>query len=105
MKDKQRGRKHRWGKQVDHITGLGRRNYPTEHLEKFMAKVMGTRTGLSIVALPCSSLVGRSRAKIWLYRESCLSSPWLSGCRLWAKHTSFSLKGVGIISTLHLPPV
>lgn len=105
MKDKQRGTRHRWGKQVDHTTGLDRRNYPAEHLEKFMAKVRGTRTGLSIVALPCSSLVGRSQAKIWLHHESCLSSLGLSGCRLWAKHTSFSLKGVGIISTLRLPPV
>lgn len=33
MKDKQRGRRHRWGKQVYHTTGLDRRNYPTEHLE------------------------------------------------------------------------
>lgn len=50
MKDKQRGRRHRWGKQVDHSMGLNRRNCPTEHLERFMANVMGTRKGLSVVS-------------------------------------------------------
>ena len=64
-----------------------------------MANVTGTRNGLSVVVLPCPSLVGRSQATIWLHHKSCSSSLGLSGCRLWAKLTRFSLKGVGIIST------
>ena len=93
MKDKQRGRRHRRGKQVDHSMGLNRRNCPTEHLERFMANVMGTRNGLSVVAPPCSSLVGRSQAKIWLHHKSCCSFLGLSGCRLWANSHKFLFEG------------
>ena len=58
-----------------------------------MANVMGTRNGLSVVALPSSSLVGRSQATVWLHHKSCSSSLGLSDCRLRATLTQVSLWG------------
>lgn len=105
VKDKQRGRRHRWGKQVDHSMGLNRRNCPTEHPE-----IHGQRDG-DQERPECSKRLhvhhwlGEARPKSGFIIRNCCSFLGLSGCRLWANSHKFLFEGSRGHLSLCLPPV